>query len=126
MNFIIAIFVLIFAMPCYTGNCQGTSNNDKLDVNWYHKDMTLDKIPGISTNRAYNELLKNKKGTKIIVAILDDGLDIEHKDLSYMNELFEEGKLKPVLDGPFKLSEVPEAIRYFEKGSFKGKIIITM
>jgi NADPH:quinone reductase-like Zn-dependent oxidoreductase len=30
-----------------------------------------------------------------------------NKDLAYMNELFEAGKVKPVIDGPYKLSEVP-------------------
>lgn len=49
-----------------------------------------------------------------------------NKDLAYMNELFETGKVKPVLDGPFNLCEVPEALKYFEDGNHKGKIIITM
>ncbi|PCJ89409.1 MAG: alcohol dehydrogenase [Flavobacteriales bacterium] len=49
-----------------------------------------------------------------------------NKDLAYMNELFEAGKVKPVIDGPYKLSEVPEAIRYFGEGNHKGKIIITV
>jgi NADPH:quinone reductase-like Zn-dependent oxidoreductase len=49
-----------------------------------------------------------------------------NKDLAYMNELFEAGKIKPVIDGPYKLSEVPEAIRLFGEGNHKGKIIITM
>ena len=49
-----------------------------------------------------------------------------NKDLAYMNELFEAGKLKPVIDGPYKLSEVPKAIRYFGEGNHKGKIIIVM
>jgi len=49
-----------------------------------------------------------------------------NKDLAYMNELFEAGKVKPVIDGPYKLSEVPEAIRYFGEGNHKGKVIITM
>ncbi len=49
-----------------------------------------------------------------------------NKDLAYINELFEAGKVKPVIDGPYKLSEVPEAIRYFAKGNHKGKIIITL
>ncbi|MGD2092484.1 MAG: NAD(P)-dependent alcohol dehydrogenase, partial [Candidatus Aminicenantes bacterium] len=48
-----------------------------------------------------------------------------NKDLAYMNELFEAGKIKPVIDGPYKLSEVPEAIRLFGEGNHKGKIIIT-
>jgi NADPH:quinone reductase-like Zn-dependent oxidoreductase len=49
-----------------------------------------------------------------------------NKDLSYMNELFGSGKLKPVIDGPYKLSEVPEAFMYFGKAQHKGKIVITM
>jgi NADPH:quinone reductase-like Zn-dependent oxidoreductase len=49
-----------------------------------------------------------------------------NKDLAYMNELFEAGKVKPVIDGPFKLNEVPEAIRYFGEGNHKGKVVITL
>jgi NADPH:quinone reductase-like Zn-dependent oxidoreductase len=49
-----------------------------------------------------------------------------NKDLAYMNELFEAGKVKPVIDGPYKLSDVPEALRFFGKGSHKGKIVISM
>jgi NADPH:quinone reductase-like Zn-dependent oxidoreductase len=49
-----------------------------------------------------------------------------NKDLAYMNELFEAGKVKPVIDGPFKLNEVPEAMRYFGEGNHKGKVVITL
>jgi NADPH:quinone reductase-like Zn-dependent oxidoreductase len=49
-----------------------------------------------------------------------------NKDLAYMNELFEAGKVKPVIDGPYRLSEVPEAFRYFGEGHHKGKIVITV
>ena len=49
-----------------------------------------------------------------------------NKDLAFMNELFEAGKVKPVIDGPYKLSEVPEAIRYFGEGNHKGKVVITL
>ncbi len=49
-----------------------------------------------------------------------------NKDLDYINTLFEAGKIKPVLDGPFKLSETPEAISYFGKGLHSGKVIITV
>ena len=49
-----------------------------------------------------------------------------NKDLFYMNELFEAGKVKPVIDGPYKLDEVPEAFRIFGKGEHKGKVVITM
>ena len=49
-----------------------------------------------------------------------------NKDLLYVNELFESGKVKPVIDGPYKLSEVPEAFRFFGTAEHKGKIVITM
>ncbi|MGZ8511128.1 MAG: NAD(P)-dependent alcohol dehydrogenase, partial [Chitinophagaceae bacterium] len=49
-----------------------------------------------------------------------------NKDLAYMNELFEAGKIKPVIDGPYRLDEVPEAFRIFAKGEHKGKIVITI
>jgi len=50
----------------------------------------------------------------------------QNKDLDFMNELFEAGKVKPVIDRPYKLSEIPEAIRYFGEGKHKGKIVITV
>jgi NADPH:quinone reductase-like Zn-dependent oxidoreductase len=43
-----------------------------------------------------------------------------NKDLDYINELFEAGKVKSVIDGPYKFSEVPEAIRHF------GKVVIAV
>ena len=49
-----------------------------------------------------------------------------NKDLAYMNELFEAGKVKPVIDGPYKLEEVSEAFRIFGKGEHKGKVVITI
>ncbi len=49
-----------------------------------------------------------------------------NKDLLYINRLFEEGKIKPVIDGPYKLSEYVEAFRLFGKADHKGKVVITM
>ena len=49
-----------------------------------------------------------------------------NKDLNYMNELFEAGKLQPVIDGPYKLTDLPEAFRLFGTGDHKGKIIVTI
>jgi NADPH:quinone reductase-like Zn-dependent oxidoreductase len=36
------------------------------------------------------------------------------------------GKLTPVIDRRYALSEVPEAIRYLEQGHARGKVIVTM
>src|SRR3989442_1214190 len=41
-------------------------------------------------------------------------------------ELIESGRLSPVVDRTYSLSEVPEAIRYLEKGQVKGKVVITV
>jgi len=48
------------------------------------------------------------------------------KDLAFIKELFEAGKVKPVIDRYYPLSEVPEAIRYLEEGHAKGKVVITV
>ncbi|HEX7191843.1 MAG TPA: NAD(P)-dependent alcohol dehydrogenase [Thermoanaerobaculia bacterium] len=46
------------------------------------------------------------------------------KDLTALAELMEAGKLKPVIDRRYTLSEVREAIRYLEEGRARGKIVI--
>lgn len=49
-----------------------------------------------------------------------------NKDLMYINELFEGGKIKPVIDGPYELSEFIEAFHRFGKTEHKGKVVISM
>ncbi|MEM7132557.1 MAG: NAD(P)-dependent alcohol dehydrogenase [Chloroflexota bacterium] len=49
-----------------------------------------------------------------------------NKDLPYMNEFFEEGKVKPIVDRCYPLADVADAFRYFVDGEFQGKIVITM
>lgn len=49
-----------------------------------------------------------------------------NKDIPYINELFEAGKIKPVIDGHYTLADVPQAFRHFEKSLHKGKIVISM
>jgi NADPH:quinone reductase-like Zn-dependent oxidoreductase len=46
--------------------------------------------------------------------------------LVVMKELIEAGKITPVIDRTFPLSEVPEAIRYLESGKARGKVVITV
>lgn len=51
------------------------------EKNWGHLDLVSDTIPGMAVNKAYTELIKNKKGKKVIVAVIDSGIDIDHEDL---------------------------------------------
>lgn len=48
------------------------------------------------------------------------------KDLLFVKELLEAGKVKPVIDRCYPLSEVAEAIRYLEEGHARGKVVITV
>ncbi len=48
------------------------------------------------------------------------------KDLVYMKELIEAGKVVPVIDRRYPLSEVAEAFRYLEEGHARGKVVITV
>ncbi len=48
-----------------------------------------------------------------------------NKGLADLKELIEAGKLVPVIDRTYQLSEVPEALRYFGEGRHKGKIVIS-
>lgn len=49
-----------------------------------------------------------------------------NKDLGFLIELFEAGKVVPVIDRRYPLSEVPEALRYFGSGKVVGKVVITV
>ncbi len=50
----------------------------------------------------------------------------QNKDLAYIGELVAEGKVRPAIDRVCKLDEVPEALKYFEEGHVKGKLVVTM
>lgn len=49
--------------------------------NWYNLDISDDSIPGMSVDKAYNELLKGLKADTVIVAVIDTGIDIYHENL---------------------------------------------
>jgi NADPH:quinone reductase-like Zn-dependent oxidoreductase len=48
------------------------------------------------------------------------------KDMVFVTELYEAGKVVPVIDRRYPLSEVPEALRYLGEGHTKGKVVITV
>jgi len=47
-------------------------------------------------------------------------------DLRYIKDLSEAGKITPVIDRTYPLSETPEALRYLEEEHARGKIVIVI
>jgi cell wall-associated protease len=70
-------FISAFILSTLVFSAQTSKRPD----NWYNLDASVDKVNGVSTERAYKELLKNKKSTTVIVGVLDSGVDYEHEDL---------------------------------------------
>jgi NADPH:quinone reductase-like Zn-dependent oxidoreductase len=66
--------------------------------------------------------IRRTTGKKIQVLAVQQNL----KDMVYITELYEAGKVVPVIDRQYPLSETAEALRYLGEGHAKGKIIITM
>ncbi len=57
----------------------GTMTEEEIQQ-WPHADIYQDSIPGMSLEKAY-EFIADKKGTTVIVGVIDSGIDIEHEDL---------------------------------------------
>ena len=51
---------------------------------------------------------------------------IRKDDLQTVKELIETGKVTPVIDRTYSLRDVPEAIRSWERGHARGKVVITV
>jgi NADPH:quinone reductase-like Zn-dependent oxidoreductase len=51
---------------------------------------------------------------------------LNKEDLATMSDLMQSGKVTPVIDRRYPLSELPEAIRYLEQGHARGKVVIHM
>jgi len=72
-------YSVLYAQPA------GVSSLDSLDfkyLNWYNLSPQSDRIEGASVNKAYAELLSGKTSRKkIVVAVIDGGVDITHPDL---------------------------------------------
>ena len=50
----------------------------------------------------------------------------KQEDVAILRELIEAGKIKPVIDRRYGLTQVPDALRYLESGEARGKIVITI
>lgn len=76
-QFYFTLFLLLLNVSVFS-----QSKDVKLPINWFNLDLVKDGVFGISTERAYMELLHDKKPKqRVIVAVIDGGIDINHEDL---------------------------------------------
>lgn len=73
----IVIYAAIAVLPLLSF----AQSSKKAVSNWQNMDLKTSGFFGISTEKAYNELLKSKKGNNVIVAVIDGGVDYTHEDL---------------------------------------------
>ena len=74
LNFILC---LLFAFSISGLNAVDTS----LYRNWQNADPRIDDVMGVSVEKAYSKLLKGKTPQKVVVAVIDAGIDLQHEDL---------------------------------------------
>lgn len=75
------LIVLVFVQYLY-GQEESINAFDKNLINWYNKNIQEDQIMGASIDKVYKSLINNKEPKKtIVVAVIDGGVDINHKDL---------------------------------------------
>jgi len=72
----------LFASSSVFGQYSTVDSLDAQYLNWYERSFKEDKILGVGSEKAYNELLKGKETKKtIVVAVIDSGVDTDHEDL---------------------------------------------
>jgi subtilisin family serine protease len=71
------IFISVLMLSSLLFSAQSSKRPD----NWFNLDATSDKVNGVSTEKAYKEILNNKKSTTVIVGVIDSGVDYDHEDL---------------------------------------------
>jgi NADPH:quinone reductase-like Zn-dependent oxidoreductase len=70
-----------------------------------------------------HELVLSRFGSRKLVSFM---AKLNQGDLASLSELLAAGKVSPVIDRRYSLTEVPEAIRYLEEGHAQGKVVITL
>jgi subtilisin family serine protease len=74
-NLLPASLVILLTISCSRPSSSGASPN------WQNLDLQTDGVFGISTEKAYDQLLKNKKANTVVVAVIDSGIDTLQEDL---------------------------------------------
>ncbi len=83
---------------------------------------------GPSMSRVFQDMLIGPWIYKAFGKRLSAGwvVNLNKNDLLFVKDMIETGKIKPVIDRQYPLSETAEAFRYFAQGHSRGKVIITL
>lgn len=81
ISFLSILLVSLSAFAQTNTTHYGDSSKSQTPANWFNLDPVDNDIQGISTDKAYEVLLKGKKSETVIVAVIDSGIDTEHEDL---------------------------------------------
>lgn len=75
------LFSLIIILQVGNGYSQSADSLQAPAKDWFLKDPMADSVQGVSAERTYSTLLKDKPSRPVVVAVIDSGVDIEHEDL---------------------------------------------
>lgn len=87
-------------------------------------DVIFDAVGKIESSKRKKSLAKS--GIFLNVLALSNNFKFKVKDLSFLKELCEKGKLRTIIDKCYPMSQIVEAHRYVDKGHKKGNVVITI
>lgn len=87
-------------------------------------DVIFDAVARIAPSKRKKSL--KKSGIYLSAHDLSGNIKLKVKDLIYLKELCEAGKLRTVIDKRYPMEQIVEAHRYVDKGHKKGNVIITV
>ncbi len=104
--------------------------NGNLSMSAYKRALSpqgICVVAGGSMSQILNSMIfgsmLSKKGGKKIMGLFS-GPNPDH--LAFLNTLIDSGKVRPVIDRRYPLSETAEALRYVEAGHAKGKVVVSL
>ncbi|MFZ9504713.1 MAG: S8 family peptidase [Cyclobacteriaceae bacterium] len=72
---------IVLVLFVFGGTVQSQQLSSEIPLDWHLLDPESDQVQGLSVEKTYTTLLKNKPSKTVVVAVIDSGIDTEHEDL---------------------------------------------